>query len=350
MRIFIYEYYAGGGSLHESRRRLPPAPLLEAGAAMLAALVADFAALPGVAVITTRDGRLGELKLSGARVHDVRDADQETAAFEHFSSRADWTLVVAPEINNRLLERCWLVDKLHGRLLGCSPGVVQICSDKQATAEFLGDAGVSIPQGRAVAAGERLPEDFPYPAVLKPRLGAGSAGVGIVESAAAAAEVEIELPSRLEQFCPGVAASVAFLCVPAVGGAAAGHFAMPACRQRVTDDGSFQYEGGVLPLPADLAARARTLACHAVRALPAPTGYIGVDLILGDDSAGKDDFVIEVNPRVTSSYLGLRELTETHASMAAAMLEVCQGRPPQLHFREGPIEFDAGGAVRRPSA
>ena len=35
-------------------------------------------------------------------------------------------------------------------------------------------------------------------------------------------------------------------------------------------------------------------------------GWVGVDLILGPDIKGSKDFVFEINPRLTTSYLGAR--------------------------------------------
>ena len=74
----------------------------------------------------------------------------------------------------------------------------------------------------------------------------------------------------------------------------------------MSDDGRFVYLGGSLPLPHALASRATRLAQQAVAALPDPLGYVGVDLVLGADADGADDYVIEINPRLTTSYIGLR--------------------------------------------
>jgi predicted ATP-grasp superfamily ATP-dependent carboligase len=40
--------------------------------------------------------------------------------------------------------------------------------------------------------------------------------------------------------------------------------------------------------------------------LPQPLGYLGVDLILGEDGNGAVDCVVEINPRLTTSYVGLQ--------------------------------------------
>jgi predicted ATP-grasp superfamily ATP-dependent carboligase len=78
-----------------------------------------------------------------------------------------------------------------------------------------------------------------------------------------------------------------------------------------------------------------------VRTLSDPFGYIGVDLVLGADPDGQDDHVIEINPRLTTSYVGLRALSRNN--LAAAMLVVAEGREPALSWHDGVVEFSADG-------
>jgi predicted ATP-grasp superfamily ATP-dependent carboligase len=101
---------------------------------------------------------------------------------------------------------------------------------------------------------------------------------------------------------------------------------LPACKQVLSDDGCFRYCGGQLPLPEPPDDRARRLALAAVRTLPKPQGYLGVDLVLGDDPQGHGDAIIEINPRLTTSYVGLRALAREN--LAGAMLAVARGQQP----------------------
>ena len=128
------------------------------------------------------------------------------------------------------------------------------------------------------------------------------------------------------------------LCGPA------GNHALPACQQLLSTDGAFAYLGGRLPLPPPLDGRARKLAQAAIEALPQPRGYLGVDLILGEADDGSGDYVIEINPRLTTSYVGLRALARTN--LAAAMLAVAAGQSPNLCFGDEQVEFTADGAVQ----
>ena len=136
---------------------------------------------------------------------------------------------------------------------------------------------------------------------------------------------------------PGLAASVAFLC------GASGRVPLVPCQQRISEDGRMRYRGGRLPLAAGLAERAVALADRALAALPTAQGYLGVDLVLGRDPAGGEDAVIEINPRITSSYVGLRAAAKSN--LAEAMLQIATGSLTLVEFSDRALEFDAEGNV-----
>jgi predicted ATP-grasp superfamily ATP-dependent carboligase len=185
---------------------------------------------------------------------------------------------------------------------------------------------------------ECLPTDFEYPAVLKPLDGAGSQHTLLVTDPT---DEPVPYPwrRRLERYIPGRAASVAALCGPA------GRVLLPPCWQTLSDDGRFTYRGGSLIREPALAARSRALAAHALDAMPPAHGYIGVDLVLGDDRDGAGDAAIEINPRLTTSYVGLR--AALRHNLADALLQVAQGKSVELPAHDAGIEFTAAGATWR---
>ena len=251
---------------------------------------------------------------------------------------ADWTLLIAPETGGMLLDRCRLVESAGGRLLSPPAKCVEIAASKQRTSELLERGGVRVPRGRLLSQWDhRVPPEFPMPAVIKPDEGCGSLGVRLVRRAADLRDETVAGAVRLEQFIPGLPASVAVICGPA------GNHALPACEQRLSADGTFAYRGGRLPLAPQLDARARRLALAAIAAMPQPRGYLGVDLVLGEAEDGSGDCVIEINPRLTTSYIGLRAAADTN--LAAAMLDIASGRQPDLCFGPGPVEFTADGTI-----
>lgn len=336
--IFVYESLTGGGLLATGDQPNAHSSLLAEGKAMVAALAGDFvAAAPANKVTCLRDRRLAPWRPADCRVLDVSEFVEHAEAVDRLAAEADWTVVIAPEIGGALAERCRRVAAAGGRLLGPACSLIELASDKHATAEFLSACGVPAPAGVFHASGEPWPRDFAYPAVWKPLDGAGSQGVLYVPGPDAPLAPSTQA-GRLERFSPGVPASVALLCGP--GGL---QFALPPCRQRLSEDGRFQYLGGELPLAPEMARRAQALAERAVAKLPGALGYLGVDLVLGESADGAGDAVIEINPRLTTSYIGLRAACERN--LAEAMLHVAQGGalPPWAASRS--VKFEANGAI-----
>jgi predicted ATP-grasp superfamily ATP-dependent carboligase len=81
----------------------------------------------------------------------------------------------------------------------------------------------------------------------------------------------------------------------------------------------------------------------AVECLPPTVGYVGIDLVLGPAADGSEDVVIEVNPRLTTSYVGLRRLLRNN--LAEVMLHVVAGRKPDLFLACQHVGFDNEGQV-----
>jgi predicted ATP-grasp superfamily ATP-dependent carboligase len=343
VRIFVYEHITGGGTFIDAASGAAFGSLLAEGAAMLRALAADFAAVDGAEVVFLRDARLEYPGVCGKEVWIVRNGTAYQQAFDQLAAESDATIVVAPEVGGALLRCCQRVVDVGGTLISPGPPAVAVASNKLRLCCRLQDEAVPVPRTRGIAAGDPLPPDFPYPAVIKPVDGVGSMGVRLIRTPDDWSW-DANPPDRrdwlLQQHHEGTPVSVALLCRPS------GTHPLIPCRQRFDDDDTFVYRGGSLPLPPPLAERAVRLAQQAVeRTLPGVVGYLGVDLVLGGDPSGGQDVVIEINPRVTTSYVGLRAAAETN--LAAAMLAVAADRAPDLRFSLESLEFDAGGAVRR---
>lgn len=336
MHILLYEWITGGGLVEEPGKL--PRPLLIEGAAMLSALAADFAEIEGAQVTVLRDMRLDELPLPGCDVIEIHSRVHQLEELERIAITADHTLVIAPETDHVLLQTNNFIRQVGGRLLASSDKFVSLAADKHQTALHLTAHGIPMPEARLIEADdEKLPDNFSYPAVLKPVHGAGSQHTLLVSNARDEPP-PYPWPRRLERYCPGTAASVAFLCGPS-------HRApLHACRQHLANDGRFTYTGGSLLHEPELARRAVALANRALDALPPALGYVGVDLVLGKAADASEDFVIEINPRLTTSYVGLRSATEDN--LAAAMLANAVGQLQSPKFRNYPLTFSTDGTIQ----
>lgn len=338
MHIFLYEWITGGG-LVEEPSPLPETLLIE-GEAMLTSLATDLAAIPGAEVNVLRDARLEPISIRNCRVVDVHSREHHLQEFSKLAAAADYTIVIAPEFDGILANTVKIARESGANLLASSDEFIATTSNKHLTAESLAAVGILVPEAILLDAdAERLPIEFTYPGVLKPLDGAGSQHTFLVTSRFDEPP-PYPWPRRLEQYIPGIAASVAFLCGPEQ------RVPLAACRQHLTDDGRFGYLGGSLLWETDLAHRAKQLAARALEAIPGSLGYVGVDLVLGEADDGSQDTIIEINPRLTTSYVGLRAMT--HDNLAVGMIETSSGRDFAPAFRLDPLEFSANGSVRRP--
>ncbi len=338
MRVLLYEYLTGGGLWSDESGDLSGHPLVAEGRAMADALSEDLHRA-GTALVRFQDARLP----SGWRApHErvaITSAAHEREALADWARRADGVLLIAPEQGGRLLDRARWVEQQGGRLLSADSAFIALATDKTRTAEMLSGADVRVPEARRLAPGEPVPDGFPWPAVLKPNDGVGSLDTYLVRDHVAARQLRARLPgaARLESYCPGLPASVLAIC-----GTGEPLF-LPACRQRMRCDGRFHYLGGATPLAVPHARRARLLARRALAGLPPTCGFVGVDMILGAAADGSRDVVLEVNPRLTTSYVGLRRVAGSN--LAAAMLAAARGVRLALRFGRRAVEFDVDGRV-----
>ena len=70
------------------------------------------------------------------------------------------------------------------------------------------------------------------------------------------------------------------------------------------------YEGGVVPFEHPLKQKAFSAAKKAVECFSGLRGYVGVDVVLAEEKA----FVVDVNPRLTTSYVGLSKTAKFQRS------------------------------------
>lgn len=328
MKLLVYESLSAGGLGDD-----PPPSLRAEGWAMLSAVATDFAHVAAVTTLLSANSS----DIPGVRCERTTNAD-ERRRFCDVIDECEAVLLIAPEFDDILAQRAEHVLERGKRLLGCRPDAIRATADKLALAQYWNQRGVPTPTTSLGAA--RPPGVFP--AVLKPRDGAGSQATRRVDDAAAWGRLfdatVSEMPGRdflVQDFHAGLACSAAFLVGPRQT------LQLAPTEQILSPDGRFQYQGGRLPLLEDQARRAIELATRALGGIDGLAGFVGVDLVLGENG---DDVAIEINPRLTTSYIGLRSLCK--GNLAAAWLRLFDGEcDVDLAWSPGPIAFSADGTV-----
>jgi len=377
VRLFVSEYICSGAWLEPD---LPPS-LAREGRAMLLALLTDLAQLPDVTLCTTWDARLGEFPFvihrrneprglsprqdAGATginpvthahgpnrvectlIHNPRD---EAISFQKLAAECDATYIIAPELDDLLAQRVQSVHDAGGHSLNAAPEAIHVCSDKWETFRRFTAANIStVPTARFV----QNEHPFPYPVVIKPRFGAGSQDTFLVrndtELHAAAARFPADTPTTeaiVQPFIAGRSLSVAANFRPE----GTLRELWPIGDQHLSTDGRFTYLGGRIPSPLDpqpsplspLSTLISRLSTHC----PGLSGYVGFDVIV-PLACDAPPLIVDINPRLTTSYLGYRALTDNN--LAARILWPDHDWPP-VRWHDHQVSFDANGEVARSSS
>lgn len=240
--------------------------------------------------------------------------------FTQAINQVDMVWLIAPESGGTLLELselCYEAEKVENGpvFLGSGFDAMLTGTSKTLCFEALQAADVyTLP----VHAGEDLIQPPYYNNlqkmniqqwVAKPEDGAGCEGIRLFDSLDELKSWIIEderyLHYLAQPYQQGVAASFSMLCRN-------GKAWLLSCnRQHIECDGSeFKLAGvtvnGMLPYWQ----RFETIARKIARMLPDALGYIGVDVIV-EPATGKI-YVLEINPRLTTSYVGLHKALSTN--------------------------------------
>ena len=322
MQILVYEHVSGGGFAGK-----PVSPtFLSEGYAMLRALAADFKAA-GHSVATLLDSRLAEFNppLEADCVARVTSSLELDAAFEASVESAEATLIVAPEIAGVLESFVRKTERLGVASLNCNSSTIYTVANKPMLLEHAKKQGVDVPKSLVVhihepisSIAKSVSEKLGFPAIFKPMIGFGCSKISIVndESQVESAVAKMSASSSIETFLAqeivrGVATSV---CIYSDGDEA---LPVSLNKQNVTlatpaSDSS--YDGGLVPLDSPPAQKTKAffVAKKIVESIRGLRGYIGVDIVLKDGIP----ILIEVNPRLTTSYVGLRMVSGFNPAQA----------------------------------
>jgi len=333
MRLVLYEWCCSGG-LHGPQAasllaETAAESLLTEGRLMLESLAQEASNLPGAEVIVLVDDELPASvapQLPQACRRQPVPAGTAMACLLEQAAAADSLLMVAPETAGILVDHLNQIEEaaLGPRLAGGSARFAAAAADKQLTCQLLAGGGIPVPAGCSLPAGAQLPSGFHLPAIQKARDSAGGDGLVLVETAANFQPAT--MPTRIETQVSGVPVGVCCLCGPD------GMVPLLPLEQRFAAGPGTAYLGGQ-PLAPALRPRATQLAIRSIetlaRSIHAPVrGWVGVDMMLGARADGRADRVLEINPRLTTSFVGLAHGYD--GGVLAALLASAAGQPVSL--------------------
>lgn len=316
MRVFVYEHITGGGLAGIDL----PATLQRDGEQMLQALLTDLSSVTGVELLTLRDARLPALP--GITTLTVTSTADWQSAWERGLHWAQAVWPIAPESDGILTRLSEAIVAAGRHLLNSHPAAVRLTSSKLATCHHLHAAG--IPTVSTWPLSLLPPPDKGGPGggfIIKPDDGAGCEDTYLAATPVALVQLRTTLPDParyiVQPFISGTPLSLSLLCHDGQADL------LSVNRQHIERHDNILHAHGVSVAALPNAPHWQQLATAIARTLPGLWGYVGVDLI--DSPSGP--CVLEINPRLTTSYAGL---VARHVNPARRVLSLSPNNPCKI--------------------
>jgi len=238
----------------------------------------------------------------------------------------DVGLVIAPD---HLIFRYTHLLEQFTHNIGCGSMNAAVCANKQRTAAILARHGIAVPPD--AGEGRR---------VVKPIMGCGAQGVRLTDEEPGAGEFA-------QAYLEGETLSVSLVGSRVTGNVCEYYSGNPPLllainRQEIVvdGDGNFRYLGGETPVHPDREEEIVSTAIRAMNVLGCQ-GYAGIDIIAGDRI-----YVVDVNPRPTTSLVGIAEVMEEE-EIADILVAASHGEAPAEVHLSGRVWFDKDGRISR---
>lgn len=366
--VFVYEHITGGGLAGQ----MLPRSLAAEGTAMRRALASDFSRIEGIDVVMALDARLPD-DTGPWSVVRIGPGEFE-AVLEAWIDAAAAILCVAPETDGVLGDLVGRLARTGGaRSLNAEVAAIRHSTDKHRLAWFWKRVGVRTPAARIVPPDSLLPfppvrfapigtvspwskttdlepepgdEWIDYPLILKPIDGAGMRATYLLSGPDdGPPRHERTSPMLIQPWVSGEPMSASYLV-----GAGGEIGLVGVTRQRIDlRPGQLHYQGGIVE--PDVEPGESVL--RAVASIAGLRGWVGVDFVR--TAPDPIDIVIEVNPRPTTSYVGLRRLFPPGELARVWWSALVAGKPPPPRLQPTPntvatrVRFDADGTIRQES-
>lgn len=342
-------------------------------AAMLATLVQDLQHVEDIHPVVLM------ATAAATRIESMGCWDSRTEILTSDRSPTDWlrsptrdplsfaaSLVIAPECDGILVSLLRQLQSGHWATT-CSLNVpwamAEIFADKRQTCRWLQSHDIRTPDTRTIdqamaetllrgattepcSSDSRRPQDSEW-CIVKPRDGVGSDRVFRVPMNRQPF-LQLSMSDEpgdfwiVQPYVPGVACSVGLIG----GGLQHATQILPPGQQQIVQDGlRLEYRGGQIPCADELLSAAMEAAQNLARALGPFSGFLGADLVVSQDARGNTEaHVIEINPRLCTSYVGYRAIAEGNLVESLLARSLLQTSPhPPFCWKPTTVRFDSAG-------
>ena len=328
MKILIFEYVNGGGYTNTEL----PLALAHEGFLMLKAVLNDFIASGDHELVVLLDHRCIELKLpTGITRISVGAQDNVLTVFTREIETCDAVLPIAPETEEILWTLCTAVEKAGKHLLSSSAMAVSKTADKMKTYNVLTHHHIpTVPS--------HLLDQYPHfyaeeGTVIKERDGAGCENCFVCNNEDDFERLLVSLHNPhnyvIQPFISGVAMSISALFKEGHG------VILCVNHQFITthENQRLKLDGCEVNVAVDKPAF-QVIVDQVAHAFPGLWGYVGIDLIKRDEQL----FIVEINPRLTSSYVGISDALGIN--VAGQLLRLLDGEVKLMPTKNHIVHID----------
>ena len=299
MKIFVFEYVSAGG-LGDTR-------LLTEGYAMLKSVCGSLSAA-GHEVYTLLCPRISKLGIRPPA--DKIETRSSPWDMEKILPHVDACIPIAPDDVLYDLTRMIETDTM---LIGSPSKSVSSCSNKDVTYKFVSRMSryFEVPEYESLPL-EADPiieycNEMGFPVVIKPVDGTGCEGISVIESKEEIPDAvkkvsDVSMAKELiaQKFCEGEHMSCSIIC------SKSRVLPISMNSQRIRISSRISYLGGISPYPCVHKEEIFEESKRIVQKLGL-FGFVGIDLVVSGDRI----YFMEINPRVTTSFIALSNVTRT---------------------------------------
>lgn len=313
MKILVFEYITGGGF---NKQALPDS-LADEGRSMLLALLDNLAQLPDLDVTVMTDRRLEHSLNTASHAVVIGPEHDVCEEFARLAGLSDSVWPIAPEFDGILQSLCQIVESLGKILLTSSAEAVAITGNKFKTYEWLNRHRIATVPTRMFDADcsfDKLKTGGEW--IVKP-----VDGVACLDSYVLATRQDFELMAArpgsyiIQPHLQGEKTSLSCLFKQGRG------WLLAVNLQRFEFIDQQYHLAEILVNYYSEQDKYQQLIADIAQALPELWGYVGIDLI----ETEQQTWVLEINPRLTSSFIGLQDALGVN--VAATVLQLLHGDP-----------------------
>jgi predicted ATP-grasp superfamily ATP-dependent carboligase len=317
MRLLIFEFITGGGFIDD----ILPHSLMQEGAMMRTALLQDLIEISGLTLLVLNDIRINAPQISTVNTINIKQGSNLELYLRAINGSYDTVWLIAPETNGILVKWQQFFSQENKQICLSKHKALILCQNKLETIKHLQKLNIKC------VASEKYPPHLVQDSgkwVLKLIDSVSCEQVYLIQSRQQWHDIDKVLNKQkkylIQPYIKGVVLSLSALFYQ-------GKSAFICCNQQhlTLKKNQFQLNSCTVNVKHENELTYQALCTNIAQAIPGLWGYIGIDLIETEEG---ELVILEINPRLTTSYVGIKEATGIN--VAAQVLNLLNNKIPNV--------------------